>query len=63
MATPLVDEHLARRAGRIGGVGRPVAPAIVSGGSTGWHSHPGPAVVIVKSGSLTLYDAGASVTC
>ncbi len=27
------------------------------GGSTGWHSHPGPAVVIVKSGSFTLYDA------
>jgi quercetin dioxygenase-like cupin family protein len=26
------------------------------GGTTGWHSHPGPAVVIVKSGSLTLYD-------
>jgi quercetin dioxygenase-like cupin family protein len=30
---------------------------IAPGGSTGWHSHPGPAVVIVKSGSLTLYDA------
>jgi quercetin dioxygenase-like cupin family protein len=29
-----------------------IAPA----GSTGWHSHPGPAVVIVKAGSLTLYD-------
>jgi hypothetical protein len=29
---------------------------IAPGGSTGWHSHPGPAVVIVKSGSLTLYD-------
>ena len=27
------------------------------GGYTGWHSHPGPAVVIVKSGSFTLYDA------
>jgi hypothetical protein len=27
------------------------------GGATGWHSHPGPAVVIVKSGSFTLYDA------
>jgi quercetin dioxygenase-like cupin family protein len=25
-------------------------------GYTGWHTHPGPAVVIVKSGSLTLYD-------
>lgn len=30
---------------------------IAPGGTTGWHSHPGPAVVIVKSGSLTLYDA------
>jgi hypothetical protein len=30
---------------------------IAPGGVTGWHSHPGPAVVIVKSGSLTLYDA------
>ena len=29
---------------------------ILPGGATGWHSHPGPAVVIVKSGSLTLYD-------
>jgi cupin domain len=30
---------------------------LAPGGSTGWHSHPGPAVVIVKSGSFTLYDA------
>lgn len=29
---------------------------VAPGGSTGWHSHPGPAVVIVKSGSFTLYD-------
>jgi hypothetical protein len=29
---------------------------IAPGGSTGWHSHPGPAIVIVKSGSLTLFD-------
>jgi quercetin dioxygenase-like cupin family protein len=26
------------------------------GGSTGWHSHPGPALVIVKEGTFTLYD-------
>ena len=25
------------------------------GGSTGWHSHPGPVVVLVKAGELTLY--------
>ena len=27
------------------------------GGHTGWHSHPGPAVVIVKAGELTLYSS------
>jgi quercetin dioxygenase-like cupin family protein len=26
------------------------------GGHTGWHSHPGPVVVLVKSGALTFYD-------
>lgn len=30
---------------------------LTAGGYTGWHSHPGPAIVIVKSGSFTLYDA------
>ena len=30
---------------------------IVPGGSFGWHSHPGPSVVVVKSGALTLYRA------
>ena len=35
---------------------------LAPGGSTGWHTHPGPAVVIVKSGSLTLYD-GDDATC
>jgi quercetin dioxygenase-like cupin family protein len=29
---------------------------IAPGGHTGWHSHPGPVVVLVKSGELTLYD-------
>ena len=29
---------------------------LAPGGSTGWHSKPGPAVVIVKWGSFTLYD-------
>jgi quercetin dioxygenase-like cupin family protein len=28
---------------------------IVQGGSFGWHSHPGPSLVIVKTGALTLY--------
>jgi quercetin dioxygenase-like cupin family protein len=27
------------------------------GGHSGWHSHPGPAVVIVKSGELTIQQA------
>ena len=25
------------------------------GGSSGWHSHPGGAIVVVKQGSLTVY--------
>jgi quercetin dioxygenase-like cupin family protein len=28
---------------------------IAPGGSFGWHSHPGPSLVSVKTGSLTLY--------
>jgi quercetin dioxygenase-like cupin family protein len=30
---------------------------IALGGSFGWHSHPGPSLVVVKSGALTLYRA------
>jgi quercetin dioxygenase-like cupin family protein len=26
------------------------------GGSTGWHTHPGPSFVLVKSGVATVYD-------
>jgi hypothetical protein len=26
------------------------------GGTTGWHSHPGPAMALIKSGALTIYD-------
>lgn len=29
---------------------------LAPGGSTGWHTHHGPAIVIIKSGSFTLYD-------
>jgi quercetin dioxygenase-like cupin family protein len=32
------------------------------GGSTGWHSHPGPVVVLIKAGELTLYS-GDDPTC
>ena len=28
---------------------------IVPGGTFGWHSHPGPSIVVVKAGALTLY--------
>jgi len=30
---------------------------IAPGGTFGWHSHPGPSLVIIKSGALTLYGA------
>ena len=29
---------------------------IAPGGTTGWHTHPGPALVLVKSGEFTLYN-------
>ena len=32
------------------------------GGTTGWHSHPGPAIVTVVAGTLTLFD-GDDTTC
>jgi quercetin dioxygenase-like cupin family protein len=30
---------------------------VAPGGTTGWHSHPGAAVILVKSGAFTLYRA------
>ena len=35
---------------------------IAPGGHTGWHSHPGPVVVLVKSGQMAFYD-GDDPTC
>jgi len=35
---------------------------IQPGGHSGWHSHPGPLFVVVKSGTVTRYD-GTSSTC
>jgi quercetin dioxygenase-like cupin family protein len=32
------------------------------GGSTGWHTHPGPAYIVVTQGTVTLYD-GDDPTC
>jgi quercetin dioxygenase-like cupin family protein len=29
---------------------------IAPGGHTGWHTHPGNAIAVVKSGTLTIYD-------
>lgn len=30
---------------------------IAPGGNTGWHGHPGPVVVLIKSGQLSFYDS------
>ncbi len=35
---------------------------IAPGGFTGWHSHPGPVIVLVKSGQLSFYD-GEDPSC
>lgn len=35
---------------------------ISPGGATGWHSHPGPVVVLIKSGTMSFYD-GDDPTC
>jgi Cupin domain len=35
---------------------------IAPGGTTGWHSHPGPTVVVVKAGTLT-YVRAAGAEC
>ncbi len=35
---------------------------IAPGGQTGWHSHPGPVVVLIKSGQMSFYD-GDDPTC
>lgn len=35
---------------------------IAPGGNTGWHSHPGPAIVLIKSGQVSFYD-GEDPTC
>jgi quercetin dioxygenase-like cupin family protein len=44
-------------------VGTDVAMAQITvqpGGSSGWHSHPGGAIVVVKEGSLTVYESSGS---
>jgi len=39
-----------------------VQNTVIPGGSFGWHSHPGPSLIVVKSGTLTFYD-GDDPTC
>ena len=44
-------------------VGTDVAMAQITvdpGGSSGWHSHPGGAIIVVKQGTLTVYSAVGS---
>jgi len=36
--------------------------AIAAGGTSGWHKHPGPVLVVVKTGTLTFYY-GDDPTC
>ena len=33
---------------------------VAPGGSSGWHSHPGGAIIVVKQGSLTVYGSTGS---
>jgi len=35
---------------------------IAPGGNTGWHSHPGPVVVLIKSGQMSFYDSDRACT-
>ena len=39
-----------------------VINTVAPGGYSGWHTHPGPSVVLVKSGTATVYD-GNDPTC
>jgi Cupin domain len=32
--------------------------SLAPGGTTGWHGHPGPVLVTIKAGELTIYYAG-----
>lgn len=37
--------------------------AIVPGGNSGWHSHLGPVIVVVKTGAITFYRSAGPGTC
>ncbi len=36
---------------------------VVPGGTSGWHSHPGPVLIVVKTGELTFYQADGHGGC
>jgi quercetin dioxygenase-like cupin family protein len=50
-----VDKIVTRGDAPLGAIVQKIA--IAPGGTTGWHTHPGSAVAIVRSGTLTIYDA------
>ena len=52
------DNHNGTEIVRVNGAQDTVVQQIIigPGGHTGWHSHPGPVVVLVKSGELTFYS-------
>jgi quercetin dioxygenase-like cupin family protein len=54
----LRDNHRGRDTIQVRNAGDTVMQQITfdPGGYSGWHSHPGPAVVLVASGQLTFYD-------
>lgn len=33
---------------------------VAPGGNSGWHTHPGPSVVVIKTGTATVYDSDGS---
>ena len=39
-----------------------VVNTVAAGGHSGWHTHPGPSVVLVKTGTATIYE-GDDPTC
>jgi quercetin dioxygenase-like cupin family protein len=53
------DDYRGRESIQVRNAGDTVMQQIIfaPGGFSGWHSHPGPAVVLIKSGELTFYDA------
>jgi quercetin dioxygenase-like cupin family protein len=53
------DDHRGRDVIQVRNAGDTVIQQIVfaANGLSGWHSHPGPAIILIKSGQLTFYSA------